>query len=58
MENSCGMEISGVAWKSHQENDQQYDHSVDDHLTHQLDQVDHDLAHHLSLSLDLGSVVS
>ena len=30
-----------VAWKSHQWNDQQHDHPVDDHLAHQLDQVDH-----------------
>ena len=40
-----------VAWKSHQWNDQQHDHHA-----HQLDQVNHDLAYHLSL--DLGSAAS
>ena len=61
VEYSCGMEVSGVVWntlvvwKSHQWNDQQHDHPINDHLAHQLD---HDLAHHFSLSLDLESVVS
>ena len=26
-----------VAWKSHQWNDEQHDHPIDDHLAHQLD---------------------
>ena len=59
VEYAGGMKVSRVVWntqvvwKSNQWNDQQHDHSIDHHLTHQLDQVNHDLVHHLSLFLDL-----
>ena len=57
VEYSCGMEVSGVVWntrvvwKSHQ-----WNHLIDHHPAHQLDQVNQNLTHHFSLNL--GSATS